>query len=123
MAYMYFKNVSPAIMRTGIEGQCVALHTVLYDIASAIKYCDCDGRAAWGQAALPSQSQYFIAASIKPYNIRREDFAGGGESGRDFVSLLLKTTVAADLRKAKTPKKITWGFPESVLHGNKERFS
>ena len=45
------------------------------------------------------------------------DFAGGGESGRDFVSLPLKTTVAADPRKAKNPKLlgVFWGLYYTVI--------
>lgn len=61
------------------------------------------------------------ALSIKSYNIRREDFAGGGESGRDFVFLHLKITEGQSHEKRKT--QITWDFLGFVLHGNKERFS
>ena len=37
------------------------------------------------------------SVSCRGYNIRREDFAGGGESGRDFVSLPPKIDTAGNL--------------------------
>ena len=57
------------------------------------------------------------SVSCRGYNIRREEFAGVGESGRDFVSLLPKTTVAADPRKAKNPKLlgVFWGPYYTVI--------
>ena len=43
----------------------------------------------------PFDSRPYFVFIMYPFSLRRESFAGGGESGRVFVSLLPKTTEGA----------------------------